>query len=198
MRTNFKNILSAVFLSFGIFLFASGCGGYQVAMSVPEHIQKIGIPNFANRSGQPDLDQELTREIRQTFIVDARLNVSDPENADALLEGTIQKYERLVLLRDENQVPQQYKLLLEVDLDFIDKKTGEVLWTTRRTVHLTPVTTATAQLDYDSTNYRTLKVATNYYVLNKIGMPPEEEGDVRRRLIEEMAERVFRRVIDGF
>ena len=175
-----------------------GCGGYQANMSVPDHIRRIGIPNFVNATNQPNLDQELTREVREIFIVDGRLIVTDVDKADALIEGTVQQYEKIATVRDENQVPIQYKLILAVDLDFTDKATGKRLWTTRRIVHLTPTVTASETQDYDSTNFRTLTRSRKFYVLNNIGMPPEDEETVRRVLLEEMADRVYRRVLDGF
>lgn len=177
----------------------SGCGDLPVNRSMPNDITKVSIPVFTNRTNQPSIEADLTRRTVQEFIVDGRVQVTSPEQAQAELRGTVQRYDRLVLTRDANQVPQQYKLQVLVDLDFVTKKDGveTLLWTTRQQVSLTPGVEPGSD-SFDSTNVRSLREFTNYYVLNVAGVPPEDEATALDRLLNQMARRIVRRTLDGF
>lgn len=177
----------------------TACGEMPLKKNLPDDIFKVAIPVFENKANQPGLENELTKKVVQNFIVDGRLQVVPREQADALLTGTIQRYDRLVMTRDANQVPQQYKLQVVVDLDFVDLKGGkeEQLWSTRPQFSLTPGVEV-GRDDFDSTNTRSLREFTNYYVLNVAGVPPEDEPTALDRLLEQMARKVVRRTLDGF
>jgi len=179
----------------------AGCAGYEVRSSLPDTINKLSVPVFRNVTGQPGLEQDLTQKVAQAFIVDGRLVITDPAQADAQLIGVIQSYEKLPLLRDENQVPVQYKMLMAVDLTFNDLKTQKQLWTTHKMIEVDNFAqgsvTATSRA-YDSTNVSTLSEYTTYYVLNKMGMPPEDETTARNRLVDQMTRRVVERTLFGF
>ena len=176
---------------------ATACDSIPMKAALPSHIRRLAVPAFENKTAQPGLEAELTRKVVQGFNVDGRLSVSALEQADALLKGTIQRYDRLVITRDANQVPQQYKLQVVVDLEFNDLKNGQQLWSTRRTISLTPGVDSPSE-EFDSTNTRSLKEYTNYYVLNVAGVPPEDEPTALNRLLEQMASRNVRRVLEGF
>jgi hypothetical protein len=177
----------------------AACGDIPMKKNLPDHIMKVCVPVFDNKSGQLSVENELTKKVVQGFIVDGRLQVVAREQADAELKGTIQRYDRLVLTRsnDVSQVPQQYKLQVAVDLDFTDLKTGKDLWTTRSQVNLTPGQEPNHD-QFDSNNIGSLKEFTNYYVINVVGVPPEDEPHAQDRLLEQMASRIVRRTLDGF
>ena len=181
----------------GLALLLAACGDLVLKGILPEHVHSLAIPTFEDKSGQPTLASDLTRKVVQSFNVDGRLSVAAQDQADALLRGTIQRYDRLVLTRDANQVPQQYKLQVVVDLDLSDLKDGKQLWSTRRTISLTPGVDTPSD-EFDSTNTRSLREYTNYYVLNMAGVPPEDEPTAQERLLRQMASRVVRRVLEGF
>ncbi len=178
---------------------AAACGEVPLKRALPDNIKKISIPPVENKTSQPGVDQLLTQKITQGFIVDGRLGVAPREEADVILAATLQRYDRIVVTRDQNNVPQQYKLQAYVDLDFIDAKTAAQLWTTRRTIDLTPQPGAEKEgAEWDSTNTRSLKEFTTFYVINSVGVPPEDESVAADRVLEQMARRVVRRVIEGF
>jgi hypothetical protein len=195
-----KFLVLALGSAVSLFL-AAACGEVPMKRALSDSVQKIAIPPIENKTGQPDVDQKLTQKMVQAFIVDGRLKVSGKEDADVVLQSTLQRYDRIVLLRDANQVPQQYKLQIVVDLDFIEAKTGKLLWTTRRTLDLTPEpgkAQGVEGAEWDSANVRSLREFTFYYVINSLGMPPEDENVAADRVIDQMARRVVRRVIEGF
>lgn len=193
-----KLCLLAGLLAVGFF--ASSCDEMGIKKDLPNSLTKIAVQPFENKTGQPNVDQLLTQKTIQDFIADGRLNVVAEHDADAIVHGTLQRYDKIVLTRDANQVPQQYKLQLIVDIDFIDAKTLKQTWTTRRTIDLTPQPDNGEKegAQWDSTNTRSLKEFTTYYVLNTVGVPPEDETTAANRTLDQMANRVVRRVIDGF
>jgi hypothetical protein len=174
-------------------LLLQGCGDVPVNKSVPDAVQRVSIPVFENRTVQPNLESDLTRKVVQDFISDGRVQVVPKEQADAELRGIVQRYDRIVLLRDANQVPQEYKLQIVVDLDFVNVKDGKdtPLWTTRQLLE-------PGKEDFDSTNVRSVKEYTNYYVLNVAGVPPEDEPAALDRLLTQASSRILRRTLDGF
>lgn len=186
-------------LALGLGLGFSGCGEMPINKSLPNHILRVSIPVFENRSGQPGIENELTRRTVQDFIVDGRIMVGSRQESQGELRGIIQRYDRLVLTRDANQVPQQYRLQVLVDIDFVDLSDGKetLLWTTRPPFSLTPGVEMTRD-DFDSTNTRSLREFTSYYVLNVAGVPPEDEATATERLLDQMSRRIVRRALEGF
>ena len=181
----------------GAFYLITACAEMATKKAIPDNIRKLGIPVFENKTGQPNVENLLTKKVVQNFIVDGRLQVVPVEQADAILQGTVQRYDRIVLTRDSNQVPQQYKLQVAVDIDFTEVKTGIKLWSTRAQISLTPGVDTPSDA-FDSTNLRSLREFTNYYVFNVAGVPPEDEATALDRVLEQMASRVTRRTLDGF
>jgi hypothetical protein len=180
----------------------AGCAGYDMKTQLPDTINKLAVPVFKNVTGQPGIEQDLTQKVTQGFNADGRLVVVEQPQADALLEGVVQSYNKIPLLRDENQVPVQYKLLIAVDLTFTDLKAKKVLWTTHTLVATQGPGDSGIQTSnspaYDSTNVATITQYTTYYVLNKLGMPPEEETTARNRVLDQFVRPIVDRVIFGF
>lgn len=193
-----KRLFAVVLLLAGL---GSACGDLPMKRALPDSVQKIAIEPVDNKTGQPEVDQKLTQKAIQAFIVDGRLKVSSKAEADVALQSTLQRYDRIVVTRDANQVPQQYKLQLVVDLDFVNTRTAERIWTTRRTIDLTPQpgnASGVEGAEWDSANPRSIREFTTFYVSNNIGMPPEDEGVAADRVISQVARRMVRRVIEGY
>jgi len=178
-------------------LLAAACDDLPVKSTLLPTDSKLCIPVFENKTGEPNLDTMLTKKIIDNFAVDGRVRVLPKEQADLQLNGTLERYDRLVMTRDQNQVPQQYKLQLVVDLTLVDLKTNTALWTTHTVVSLTPGQTLTGE-EFDSTNTTSLREFTTYYVLNVVGVPPEDEPTAKDRLLDQMAGRVVQRTVSGF
>ena len=82
-------------LSFYIscFLF-SGCGYNLVGTgnTLPSHLKTIYISVFQNTSSQPEIHRELTRAVLETFINDGRLKVARKDNANLVMDATLNYY----------------------------------------------------------------------------------------------------------
>jgi len=139
------------------------------------HMAKIAIPTFQNRTGQPNLENEITQQLTRDFLVDGRLELTNPDQAGAILQGTIVQYLLTPLLLDVHNTPQQYKMRIIMHLSLKDTQAGKSLWT--------------------EDNW---EENTTYYVNNSLGIRPETEQDARRRLITQLSRRIVSRVIEGF
>lgn len=191
-----------------LLLGTTGCE--EMKPTMPDHIRRIAIPTFLNQTSQPGIDQEISQKVTQEVLVDGRLSVVPMQQADGLLEGTITQYLQLPLVRDANQVPQQYKLQISVDLVFTDLVDKKQLWTTRSNLVLTPeltvvttpgVTPAETPVytpTTDSMNTAALREFTTYWVMNPLGVKAEDEPTARQRVEDQIARRVVRRLLDGY
>ncbi len=76
-------------------LLAHGCG-YHIAGRadrLPQHIRTIAIPAFANATTRHRLTERLPAAITREFLSRTRYRiVADPEQADAVLRGTVLSY----------------------------------------------------------------------------------------------------------
>jgi len=196
-----KRFLMIALVLLGLGFVAAACDDLPLKSNLPTVDTKVYIPDFENKTDEPGLDTLLTQKVIQNFLIDGRLQVATQDKADMLLQGTIERYDRLVMTRDENQVPQQYRLQVKVDLTLYEiNKPGQAqkqLWTTKDVVNLTPGEEVNPD-EFDSTNTTSLSEFTTYYVLNVAGVPPEDEPTAQNRLLDQMAGRVVRRTIDGF
>jgi Lipopolysaccharide-assembly len=80
-----------LFIIFGVINF-SGCCVYSfTGASVPAHLKTIAIPTADDRSGagEPGLRENFTNKLIQKFIDDNTLQVTNKNNADAMLECSI-------------------------------------------------------------------------------------------------------------
>ncbi len=171
---NFKRALGWALAVAGL-LGAAGCTDVAIRPGLPAYMSKLAIPTFQNRTGEPNLENELTQQLTQDFLVDGRLSLTDPDQADAVLQGTIIKYVKEPLLLDVHNTPQQYKLRMVLHLALKDTQAGKSLWTEDG-----------------------FEDSTTYYVANTLGIPAETEQDARRRLIQQISRRIVARVIEGF
>jgi hypothetical protein len=198
-----KRLLLLLALSLLVFG-TSACDDVVVQPVISDTMQKIFIGPMVNKTGQPDVDQILNTKITQAFIVNGRLKVTEKNQADVWLDETLERYDRIVLTRDANEVPIRYKLQIIVDCTLSDAKTAKTLMTTYES------STATAQSgssvdangnaieDFDEADNRSLREFTTYYVINNVGMPAEDEPTAQGRVTDQMADRVVRLVVEGY
>jgi outer membrane lipopolysaccharide assembly protein LptE/RlpB len=86
-----NNWLLSFFIS--CFLF-SGCGYHLVGTgnTLPPHLKTIYISVFQNTSSQPEIHRELTSAVLQSFISDGRLKVARKDNANLVMDATLNYY----------------------------------------------------------------------------------------------------------
>lgn len=113
-------------------LFLSSCAGYHVGSDKParmENITKLAVPTFKNLTLEPRSSVLVTNNVIRVFQTDGTYRIVDSQNADAILHGTIQKFERHQLrsARNNNLRTRELELRLYVSYTVDDPITGSTI-----------------------------------------------------------------------
>jgi len=172
----------------GLVAMLSACD-QTVKRTLPGNIRSIVVNEFTNMTDQPGLPAFLIEELRKEFRLDGRLSVMDtPAGADSQLDGTLSEYTRQPARFDANNVVQEYRLRVVVDLSLKDLVKGTTLLDEKG-----PKSTAAR-----GGTIRKLERFTNYIVVPASGIAVETEADAQRRMVRELARDIVIRVIEGW
>jgi len=125
--------------SLALALTAAGCLPYGFAGGgLPAHIRTVAVLPFENETSQPEIQRDLAVVLRRG--VESRLGLRDasPERANAVVRGTILRYDADVPIAfsgDPSQATSaRRKLQIAVDVEIVDQTTGRTLWERRSLV----------------------------------------------------------------
>jgi outer membrane lipopolysaccharide assembly protein LptE/RlpB len=104
-----------------------GCG-YSFRGNLPDHIQTVAVPVFANKTGEPAVENFLTSAVVEAFSTNGRLRVVPREDADAILEGEVVGYSLASIAYDSQANVRQYRLEVTMNLKFRDVRRNTVLF----------------------------------------------------------------------
>ena len=96
--------------------------------NLPSYVKSIAIANFQNETLEPDVGQQVTRGVTDTFIEDGRLKLASDRAADARLSGTVTRYENKVNDYSADQNPINYIVVLSVAVQLRDQVKNRDLW----------------------------------------------------------------------
>lgn len=110
----------------------TGCAGYHVGATLPkkmEGIKTIAVPTFHNATLVPRLESIAASTVVREFQKDGTLQVQSSQEADAILEGTIQKIHRRGARSVRSDIVQQQEYNLYVTMHYVvtNRCTGETL-----------------------------------------------------------------------
>jgi outer membrane lipopolysaccharide assembly protein LptE/RlpB len=105
----------------------AGCG-YSFHGNLPDHIQTVAVPVFANKTGEPRIESLLTNGVVEAFSTNGRLRVVKREDADAVLEGEVIGYSVQSISYDSQANVRQYRLTVTLNLKLLDMKKSTVLF----------------------------------------------------------------------
>ncbi len=105
----------------------AGCG-YSFLGTLPDHIQTVAVPVFANKTGEPAVESFLTSAVVEAFSTNGRLRVVKREDADAVLEGEVIGYSVQSISYDSQANVRQYRLTVTMNLKLLDMKKSAVLF----------------------------------------------------------------------
>jgi len=131
VKRSFRRISLLWFLA-GVFPVLSGCairsaGGGTVTL--PEHIKTVCVRPFTNTTQFFGLEDALTQAVTNEFIQDGRLSyVSNDTQANGVLTGEISGYLLQPISYDVNQLVQEYKLTVRLNVKFTDQVANTVIW----------------------------------------------------------------------
>lgn len=111
-----------------IMLFAMSCGVYTFSPSALGGIKSLAIPLFENQTTESGLREDLTDRLAQAFVDDNTLRVMPEGRADAIIRGSVISYSREAYTYSEAEVVSEYIVRIGINVDFVEKKSGEVFW----------------------------------------------------------------------
>ncbi len=126
-----KTIAVAVLL---LFLGFTACGVYTFNPRGKSSLTTIAVEPFENLTGQYGLEDLMTEAVIDAFIADGTIKVVSADVAQAVLLGTLTRYERLVQEFNELDQVAQYKVRVGVDITLSDPESRDEIWTVQLTL----------------------------------------------------------------
>lgn len=108
---------------------APGCGYALVgsANSLPPDVRAIAVPVFRNTTQRAGVEQRLSEAVAREISGRGGLTVpGDPENADAILEGTVTSYVAWPSNLDSSGRANEYQITVNASVRLVSKK-GETI-----------------------------------------------------------------------
>lgn len=112
---------------------ASGCiYGFRAGGGLPSNIRTVAVIPFDNRTGEPQLTQEVSDAIRQAAEGRLGLRPAGEADADAVVRGEIVRYDPdvpLAYLPSEGRVDvTRRQVTIVVTVEILDQREGRALW----------------------------------------------------------------------
>ena len=98
------------------------------AQILPQHIKKIHVRPFINRTEVFALEDRLTISVVDEFLDNGMYSIVNEEQADGVLAGEIMRYILVPVQYDTQLVPTIYRMEVLLTLRFIDKTSNETIW----------------------------------------------------------------------
>lgn len=114
-------------------LLASGCVyGFKAGGGLPDNIRTVAVIPFDNRTGEPQLTQEVSDAIRQAAEGRLGLRAAAEADADAVVRGEIIRYDPDVPLAyqsgDGRVDVTRRQVTIVVSVEILDQREGKALW----------------------------------------------------------------------
>lgn len=122
-----KQVISFSLIAFLLLL--TGCV-YTFNPRGKSSIKSIAVERFDNRTAEFGLEDKMTDQIIDAFIADGNLKVVEKEYADAVLHGTLTRYERRAYNPNENDVVDKYSVQMYFDISLTNPTTDSLYWNT--------------------------------------------------------------------
>ena len=122
-----RSKLAAALVLLNFLFFITGCGYTTKAYFLPKHIKSIHIETFENKTGRPNIENDLRNKIIARFQDDGILRIASRETADVILGGEVTNYLRQALRYSNNEDVREYRLSITVDFELFDKIKNKVI-----------------------------------------------------------------------
>lgn len=162
-----------------ILLLICGCG-YTTGSLLPAHIKSVAVPTFTNKTYEPGLETDITRKVIERFIFDGNLKIATEEKADVILLGEVVGYERVPLRYKDNDIVEEYRVVLTVNLIFKDLVKNKVIWEEK-------------EFKGEYTYYTSAAQATG-----AAGTSASSETEAREKAILDLARNIVNRTVEGW
>ena len=124
-----KKILHSLFLM--LLLTALSSCGYHIGSIAPAGIKTVYIPMLENITHRQEITPDITDGIIKRFNTDGTVRVMDKDKADAILYGKISTYTTEALRFDDQDIGEEFRVIITVDLRLVKTDTGETIYSTK-------------------------------------------------------------------
>jgi len=115
-------------------LFLGGCiYGFGGGTGFPPNVKTVAVLPFENLTPEPSLTSEINRAVREAVQGRLGLRPAGEAQADAIVKGTIQRYEPDIPIAFNSQQNQtvnvsRRKVQISINVQIFDQKNNKVLW----------------------------------------------------------------------
>lgn len=107
--------------------------GFGGGTGFPPHIKTVAVLPFENLTPEPTLTSEINRAVREAVQGRLGLRQAGETQADAVVTGTIQRYEPDIPVafaggEDQNVEVSRRKLQIVINVQILDQRNNKVLW----------------------------------------------------------------------
>lgn len=152
--------------------------GYRIAGkggNMPGNISTISIPFLKNQVQKPDIETIITTALVDEFVKSGIVKVAE-KDADAVLSGAVTGYNLAPVSFNRNDVIQEYRLTIKLEISLVRKSDGKVLWE-----------------DKNITDYEDFKVTSA-----DVNATKSAELDVIRKMARDTARLIKERMLEEF
>ena len=118
--------------SLALFLLLSllGCGyHFPLQGALPGGVKRLHIPLYQNRTAEPQIESLLTNDASLVLARNPQIvQLDDPAQADAILQGVITSYKTTVVSYDSQDDISEYRVSLKLDVSLRAVSDGRLLW----------------------------------------------------------------------
>ncbi len=161
-----------------LFIFClTGCGYNFPGQSgnLPTGVERVYIPLFANKTTEPQLENELTNRVSEVFSRNKSIaQVKKITQADAILTGIISDYSTHAVAYDRNDDIGEYKATMIVAVSLVATDTNDILWD------------------------KTISWSRSYNAADDKGMQEDFEQQAIDEISLRLAEEILYRLLDDF
>ncbi|MBN1127884.1 MAG: hypothetical protein JXA71_02785 [Chitinispirillaceae bacterium] len=121
------------FLAVLVILSAALCGCIYTlsGSSLPPHLKTVEVPLFANQSLEPNIADEITRQLSNDIVAGNLLKVVE-RSGNAVINGTVTSYTNEPYTFGASETRrvdvQQYVVRITADVEFLDVKKDEPIY----------------------------------------------------------------------
>lgn len=126
LTSHISHITFYILLVFCILL--SSCG-YHIAGKggkFPGDVKTVSIPFFKNETQRPDVESVITSAVTDEFVASGVVRVVS--DGEAVLNGTIKDYKLTPLSFNRNDLLQEYRLAIRLEISLVSKSDSRILW----------------------------------------------------------------------
>lgn len=123
-------LAASALLAFAAVLPWTGCIGYQLGSSLPGNIRTLQVPAFENRTGEPMIEADITREVVGAIQRDATFTVMrSSQPADAVLHVTLTRFLMAPVAYQslQNSRADTYRMTIIASYKLVHNATGKII-----------------------------------------------------------------------